>query len=48
MLVIEVLLKLKSKQGDIIATFFMVNFKKVKKYLSIFRKDLISMTNVEI
>ena len=46
--ILEILLQLKSDQGDITAAFLHEKLEKNKKYLSICQKDLISMSNVEI
>ena len=46
--ILEILLQLKSNQGDITSAFLYAKLEENKKYLSIFQKDLSSMTNVEI
>ena len=47
MLIIEVILKLKSNQGDITATFLHAKLEENKKDFPVCQKYLSSMTNVE-
>ena len=47
MLILEVILKLRPKKGDITAEFIHSKLEENEEYLSICRNNLISMKNVE-